>query len=324
MNIDLASEDRWKRNFKAADGWAKFVRISIGMESEGWDPDPKRCRYDRLRRLAKACASKGMGMLVTIGGLPSAVAGPAWSKLGLTYKYEGKKYAEMPSGWSRAYVRWQQTAVRNLIEAYGTNAKNRIRFICLNEPYGRGEDGVVDALIDRLLFGLLNKEGTIRGCPVDFPTIWGNLAQVKGQLAWLESRTRRYPKTFGRLRDIPINVYLPSARKTDSASELSDRLVAHGKLTVGWAKSLLPGHEVYFSEFGVSRVWDTHGDTGKAAEVLLMSLRRLVPFVSSIATYQAADPTEEDERVAGFGLINMAGAPTLDLAQLRRLSKENQ
>jgi hypothetical protein len=218
-------------------------------------------------------------------------------------------------------VRWQQSAARHLIEAYGTGAKDHIRFICLNEPYGRGEDETVDTLIDLLLRGLLNREGTIRGCPVDFPTIWGSPEQVKGQLEWLESRTRRYPRTFGRLRAIPINVYLPSSGKIETAETLSTRLVAHAKDSVRSAGTLLPSHETYFAEFGVSRVWDTHGDERKAEQILLRSLTALRPFVSSILIYQAADPTLEDERRAGFGLINFKGTPTVDFEQLRAICK---
>ncbi|MEQ1932835.1 MAG: hypothetical protein ABL962_03000 [Fimbriimonadaceae bacterium] len=327
MNIDLAIEDRWKRNFQGAEGWASYVRISIGIESEGWDPDPSQCRFDRLHRLAKACRAKGYGMVVTLGGLPTRTSASAWSKLGMVFNYQGKRYREMPDSWHRAYVKWHQRAIRELLQAYGPNAKQKVRFICLNEPYGRGEDGVVDKLIDVLLKGLLAKDGKVRGCEIDFPTIWGSDAQLKGQLEWLAGRTQLYPKTFGRLKRIPLNIYLPEIAARNSKEAMIQALSNHAKQSVASSRSILKGHEPYFGEFGVSRAWDTPSekwgsDSARvASDVLLGALEEVRSYVSAISIYQAAEPTEDDELNSGFGLINMAGAPTVDLGRLRKLSR---
>lgn len=327
MNIDLASEDRWNRNFRAAEGWARYVRISIGMDNEGWDPDPNRCRYDRLKRLAKVCSAKGLGMHVTLGGMPGASAGPAWSTLGWTYDYQGKRYREMPSTWHRAYVKWHQRAIQELIRDYGPSASQKIRFICLNEPYARGEDGVVDSLINTLLKGLLAKDGKVKGCEVDFPTIWGSANQIRGQLEWLQSRTKLYPNTFGRLKRVPINVYLPESAARNDVNDMKASLVNHSKAALKHARQILEGHEPYFAEFGVSRAWDTPiekwgtGANRAASDVLLGALEQVRPYVSAITVYQASDPTEEDERNAGFGLINMKGELMVDFDLLRRICR---
>lgn len=326
MNIDLTRPEVTKRHFEIAKGWAKFVRVSVGMDMEGEFPDAERNKFGRLRTLARECASRGLGMHVITGGVPNVLA-EEWQKLGHVSGYKGKRYNEMPESWWPKYAAWQRRACQEIVEAYGPLAYRKVRFQLFNEPYDRGEDPAVTRLINFVIPRLTDEDGKIFGCELDGPSLWGNPDQMKKQIDMLHDLMERFPSTFGRIGRIPLNMY-PPGRYYREADELTAFYIAGSKQMVDYARRALRGHEIYFSEFGVSRVWDSRpevfGDQfdDVAAHSMLETLREMRKYVSEITIYQTLDTNIEVQKREGFGLQDASGNPMVNMDELRRIANK--
>lgn len=324
MNIDLVDPKITERHWQAANGWAKFVRINIGMDMEGYTPDSTRPKYTRLKTLANECAKRGIGMHVILGGVPNKAAFD-WQKMGAGPGFDGKKYSTMPRSWWPSYAAWQERAAHEVVKAYGKDAATKVRFQLFNEPYDRGEDDTVTKLLDFTMIRLLDPDGKIKGCPVDGPALWGQADQMKKQIVAWDALMAKFPDTLGRVDRIPLNCY-PRGGTHRSEDDLRSAYVNNAREMYNFATDTFEGHRVYFAEFGVSRVWDSRPDvfgsrtSEIAGQVLLDTLAEVRKFVPQITIYQSIDTSLENQRREGCGLLDASGNPTVDFRTLRKIA----
>lgn len=323
FNIDLVDPKITARHWQAADGWAKYIRVSIGMDMEGYTPDANRPEYKRLKTLAKECARRGIGMHVILGGLPHRDAN-AWQNLTKEPNYQGQKYGDLPRAWLNNYLAWQDRAASEVVKAYGANAKNKIRFQLFNEPYDRGEDEAVTRMLNAVVTRVLGPDGKVHGCPLDGPALWGQAPQMRKQILLWKSLMQKYPDTLGRVDRIPLNVY-PEGGTHRSLAELRSAYVRNAKTMYDFATKNF-SRPVYFAEFGVSRVWDSRPDVFGAktneiaGKVLLDTLGEMRKYVPQITLYQSQDTSIENQKREGSGLMDASGTPIVDFAELRRIA----
>lgn len=325
MNIDLVDANVTRRHWEAIDGWGKFVRLSVAMEIEGYRPDVNKLKWKRLQTLASECSRRGLGMHIILGTLPPGGSHNEWHQLTRAPGYEGKRYKEIPEAWWQAYAQWQERAAREIVRAYGPNAKSKVRFQLFNEPYDRGEDAVATKLMNYCLIRLL-ENGKIEGCPVDGPTLWGPAPQMMRQIDMFADLIRNYPDTFGRVDRIPMNVYT-TPRTYNTSEDLTAEYIRNAKSMYSYATKKFPGRGVYFSEFGISKVWDARPDifgdrrNEVAAKCLIAVLKEMRQYVPQITIYQTQESNHASQKREAFGLIDADGKPTVDLAAFRRAAQ---
>jgi len=324
FNIDLVDPKITERHWQAAEGWAKFVRVGIGMDMEGYTPDANRPDYRRLKTLAKECARRGIGMHIILGGLPHRDAN-AWQNLAKIPSYRGQKYSDLPKEWANNYYTWQKRAALEVVKAYGPGATSKIRFQLFNEPYDRGEDEAVTKMLIEMMRRLPDASGKIHGCPVDGPTLWGQPAQMRKQITQWKDLMAKHPDTLGKVERIPLNVY-PEGGTHRSLEDLRLAYVVNAKRMYDFATKTIPGRGVYFAEFGVSRVWDSRPDVFGArtnqiaGRVLLDTLAEMRKYIPQITIYQSQDTSLENQKREGSGLMDASGTPIVDFAELRRIA----
>lgn len=326
FNIDLVNPKITERHWQAADGWAKFIRVSIGMDMEGYTPDANRPQYTRLKTLARECAKRGMGMHIILGGVPGKGA-DAWQRLSPVPGYEGKKYSEIPKSWMSAYAAWQERAAQEVVKAYGSGATGKIRFQLFNEPYDRGQDDAATKLMDLIMIRMMDRNGKVLGCPVDGPALWGPAPQMKKQIANWKGIMKKYPDTLGRVDRIPLNLY-PESGVHRSEDALRAAYIRNARTMYDHAASNLEGHGIYFAEFGVSRVWDSRPDVfgsktkDIAGRVLLDTLEEMRKYVPAITIYQSIETSAQNSQNEACALIDWNGNPTVDFARLKRIANK--
>jgi hypothetical protein len=326
MNIDLQSESVFKSHFDVAEGWASYIRVSSGIDQQGWRPDVEKLPLVRTKRLAFECAKRGWGMHVVLGGMPHP---ERWSEtLGKPkgeYRYD--RYGSMPKSWWASWVAYQKAAAKATVAAYGPGATSKIRFQLMNEPYARGEDDVVDELIRYAVPRLADGDGLVAGCPLDGPS----LVSVPPGESLIDrfARLLKSDKLLDKvIKRVPFSSYPPTygSRNVD-VSRVIDDYVAHCRnlLKLGEAELRRP---VYFSEVGVGVVreipFSIFGSrTHELAErVLVESLDRLRrEGVLQATIYQTRDHNQEDEQTRAYGLLDRFGRPRFDTLNLVRLAR---
>lgn len=328
MNIDLSDSGFYRRHWEAIEGWGKFIRVSVAMEIEGYRPDVNRLKFTRIKTLAADAARRNLGMHIILGTLPGKGEANEWHKaIASASGYEGKRYKEMPEAWWPSYAKWQEKACQEIVRAYGPNAKDKVRFQLFNEPYDRGEDAVATKLMNYCLYRLLDGNGKIEGCPVDGPSLWGPAPQMMKQIDMFADLMRNYPDTFGRVERIPMNVYAPPGVHR-STQELTESYIANAKSMYAYATRTFKGRGVYFSEFGVSRVWDVRPEifgersNDAASNVLINTLKEVRKFVPQITIYQTQESNLASQKREAFGLIDAYGKYTIDMEALRRAARD--
>lgn len=325
MNIDMTSEATFRRHFEVAQPWASYVRVSVAMDQEGWKPDIEKLPFVRNRRLAQECRKRGWGMDVHLGGVPHP---EAWSALGKPRGgYSGQRLREMPREWWPKWADYQREAAKAIVEAYGPEAPNKIRFQLFNEPYDRGEDALADELMS-FLVARITRKGKVFGCPLDGPSLWGKPDQMSRQMDRF-AKLMRSDLTLGQaIQKVPISMYpIANARSERDPDLLAEEYVGEAQRTVREAETTL-GRPVYFSEAGVGRVYDVRYDifgarTNELAERAL--IRTLQGFrragFQHVTLYQTKDDTEADARGYGYGLADRHGRLRVDLDALARIAR---
>jgi len=326
MNVDLTSEATFKRHFQIAEGWASYVRVSIGTDQQAWRPELERLTYERSRRLAIECRQRGWGMDVTFGGVPVT---DEWNVLGKpARKMLGKRYAEMPRSWWPRWAEFQKRSAKAIVDAYGPDAPKKIRFQTFNEPYSRGEDDLVDELLVYLIPRVVGRDGTVFGCALDGPTIWGHYGQIHDQMERFATLLANNPAIDKIIRKVPVSMY-PTP---DQAGLYDPQLLVQQYLELA-SKVVRTGREVlerpvYFAEAGVGRVYDVlpsiyGARTNEVAEdALIASLEgfRRLGF-QHVTVYQSKDHDERDAKTYGYGLADRFGRLRVDVTRLVRLAK---
>ncbi len=325
MNIDLGSEAIFKSHFEVASGWASFVRVSSAIDQQGWKPDIERLTFLRSRRLAIECRQRGWGMHVHLGGTPHPAE---WSKaLGAPPKpYRPNRYASMPRSWWPQWVEFQRAAAKATVEAYGPNATQKIRFQLMNEPYGRGEDEVVDELIKYMVPRLVDSKGLLFGCPVDGPSIFGYPDDMNAQIRRFAALLKSDPILNRTIQRVPYSAYplstgdrnLDPEKVVEGFVTYCEKIRREGEATFG--------RPIYFCEFGIGRAYDMPVSVfGARANqladwALIETLDRLRRRGMTHATiYQTRDDNAEDERIKGYGLLDRFGRLRVDKSNFVRL-----
>lgn len=324
MNIDVRSEAMFKRHFEIASGWASYIRVGVAMDQEGWKPEIERLPFVRDRRLAVECRERGMGMDIILGGVPVT---DEWIKLGKPTNSGKRSYASMPRSWWERWADFQIAAAKAYVDAYGPTAPSKIRFQLFNEPYDRGEDAAVDQLIAYLIPRIV-KDGTIFGCPVDGPSLWGPQAQMDRQIDHFSKFMRDNPNIDRVIQKVPLSMYpTTEGEAVHNVDAMVKQYVEKAKKTVRDSQVTLR-RPVYFSEVGVGRIYDVRptvfgARTNELAEQGL--IKALDAFRNAgfqhVTIYQTKDDTEEDASTRGYGLADRFGRLRVDLANLARLSK---
>lgn len=325
MNVDLQSESRFIRHFEIADGWADYIKVGTGIDQEGWKPDAGSLPLTRAKRLAQEARRRGMGMQVGLSGTPPLT--DEWRALerpGAGYRYG--KYGQMPKSWWPKWVEYQRAAARAIVDVYGDEAPQKVRFELFNEPYDRGEDPSVDEFLAYVIPKLTDRQGKVYGCPLDGPTLWGQITQITNQVLHLSQLMKSKPEIFGRIQRIPLNVYPP----------YGDELTATGQSLPqgyeGFVRQVVrsvraeTGHEPFISEMGISRVTDVDttllgARTNEiAGQYLVETLQRFRKLgIPAITIYQSMDGSAEDARKQSYGLADHTGRLRIDTVRLKGL-----
>jgi hypothetical protein len=234
----------------------------------------------------------------------------------------------MPKAWWPKWAEFQRIAAKTVVETYGPDAPGKVRFQLFNEPYDRGEDATVDELMAYLVPRIVGRDGTVHGCPLDGPSLWGPPTQLNGQIDRFARFLKMNPDVNGVVRKVPMSMY-PSSdeRGLRDSDELVRQYVSKAVATVKLGEKIL-GRPVYFSEVGVGRVYDVipklfGARTNELAEkALFASLHGFrANGLQHVTIYQTKDHDGSDAEVYGYGLADRQGRLRVDLSSLARLSR---
>lgn len=327
MNIDLGSEAVFKSHFDVATGWASFIRVSTGMDQEGWKPDIAKLPLTRAKRLAQECAKRGWGMHVVLGGVPEPTM---WSEAlePAPANYRRDRYGTMPRSWWPKWVEYQRAVARATVAAYGPGATSKIRFQLMNEPYARGEDDVVDELIAYLVPRITDRRGLVEGCPLDGPSLWGYPHELSPMMLRFRRLLDRYPDIDRAIQRVPFSAYPMSDGRPDlNPAQVTEDFAAHCESLVRRGTALFK-RPIYFCEFGVGVAYDMPVSIfgARANELAERSMIEVLDRlrrkgITTVTIYQTRDTHEKEEREKGYGLLDRFGRPRFNTSNLVRLAR---